>query len=147
MRQNLINAENYIFEFENRPPQVVVPAELENEIFSLRAENQNLHAELNRISLEYEQKISLYKTEISTINIQLSTFRSEATTYKSRFEELERKSMISSKSPEVDDELQGKLATEQFRTLILLEEINRLNHKLSAIDAERVEVIGHLVNA
>ena len=97
--------------------------------------------------MEYEQKISLYKTEISTINIQLSTFRSEATTYKSRFEELERKSMISSKSSEVDDELQAKLATEQFRTLILLEEINRLNNKLSAIDAERVEVIGHLVNA
>lgn len=62
LRQNLINAENYIFEFENRPPQVAVPVELKNEIFTLRSENQNLHAELNRISLDYEQKISLYKT-------------------------------------------------------------------------------------
>jgi hypothetical protein len=29
----------------------------------------------------------------------------------------------------------------------LLEEINRLNQKIATIDAERVEVIGHLVNA
>lgn len=77
----------------------------------------------------------------------MSTFRSEATTYKSRFEELERKSTISSGPSKVEEELQTKLAIEQFRGIILLEEINRLNHKLGLIDAERIEVIGHLVNA
>jgi hypothetical protein len=34
-----------------------------------------------------------------------------------------------------------------LRAIILLEEINRLNQKCADIDRERVEVIGHLVNA
>ena len=34
-----------------------------------------------------------------------------------------------------------------MRAIILLEEVNRLNQKCAVIDRERVEVIGHLINA
>ncbi len=70
----LMNAENYIYEIEKR--QVSVPAEFEQEMMNLRQENQKLHAEINRISLSFEQKIIEYKSEISTINSQLASFRS-----------------------------------------------------------------------
>jgi uncharacterized coiled-coil DUF342 family protein len=87
----LVNAENYIYEFEQskqqNQPQAIVQ-EYETEIANLRQENQKLHAEINRISLSFEQQITVYKTEIANINVQLSTFRTEATQWKSKATEL-----------------------------------------------------------
>lgn len=113
----------------------------------MRQENQKLHAEINRISLSFEQQITVYKTEIANINVQLSTFRTEATQWKSKATELERKSQATIVAQPIPNEFELKWAEERFRAIILLEEINRLNQKIAAIDAERVEVIGHLVNA
>ncbi len=45
------------------------------------------------------------------------------------------------------EQIENEWAIAKFRVLILLEEINRLNHKIELIDTERTEVIGHLVNA
>jgi hypothetical protein len=58
----LENAENYIFEIENRQQQVGVSAEVEEEMMHLRQENQKLHAEINRISMFFEQQIIQYKS-------------------------------------------------------------------------------------
>ena len=139
------NAENYISEIENKQQQVGVPAEVEEEMMNLKQENQKLHAEINRISLFFEQQIVQYRTEITTINVQLATYRTEVNTYKSRVTELEKSSSSSSSSAQED--MNNKWAAEHFRVIILLEEVNRLNKKCADIDSERVEVIGHLVRA
>jgi len=94
---------------------------------NLRQSNQKLHAEINRLSIFYEQQITQYKLEITTINTQILTFKSRVT-------ELERQPVSTSVSVNQLQEIETKWAAEHLRVIILLEEVNRLNQKSTDID-------------